>query len=337
MKALFIGGTGCISSAVSRLAVEQGFDLYLLNRGNRNSFVPEGAKVVTGDISNVDWMKEYLRDQYFDIVIDFIVFEPEQAKRDIGLFAGKTSQYIFISTVATYQRPVGYYLVDESTPQCNPYWDYAINKISCEELYRKEYRENGFPLTIIRPSHTYSEANIPFVMNSFSKPWSLIDRLLKNKPIIVPGDGTSLWTLTHNSDIAKGIVGLMGNVQAIGQTFHITSDEVKTWDQYLQVMAQAVGVKPVIKHLSSEMICTIAPDLKPGLIGDQCNSFVVDNSKIKRFVPGYQATMPFERGIRKSIDYFKKHPELQRIDEEWNAKMDRMVAAYDEFIAKAAQ
>jgi len=337
MKALFVGGTGCISSAVSKLAVEQGFELYLLNRGNKSGFVPSGAHVVIGDIEDKAGMTEYLKDKHFDVVIDFIVFNKKQAQRDIGLFTGKTDQYVFISTCATYQRPVGYYLVDESTPAGNVFWDYGQNKYACEQLYTKAYRENGFPLTIVRPSHTYSETRIPFALNSKTKPWTLIDRLLKGKPMIVPGDGTSLWTLTHNSDIAKGIVGLMGNSQAIGQPFHITSDEVKSWDQYLRVMAQAVGVTPVIKHLSSEMICAFAPDLRPGLLGDLCRSYVLDNSKIKRFVPGYVATMPFERGIRKSIAYFMAHPEMQQIDEEWNALMDKMAAAYDGFIAKAQE
>lgn len=335
MKALFIGGTGCISTAVSELAVKKGFDLYLLNRGNRSSLVPAGARTVTGDINDRAAMTEYLKDKHFDAVIDFVVYNPEQAERDIGLFTGKTDQYIFISSVVTYQRPVGYYFVDESTPQGNPYWEYAKNKLACEQRYIKEYQERGFPLTIIRPSHTYSESRIPFALNSSARPWTLIDRMLRGKPVIVPGDGTSLWTLTHSSDIAKGIVGLMGNVQAIGQPFNITSDEVKTWDQYLQVMAQAVGVKPVIKHLSSEMICAVAPELGPGLLGDLCRSYVVNNGKIKRFVPDYVATMPFERGIRKSIAYFREHPDLQGIDDEWNTKIDRMVAAYDEFIEKA--
>ena len=335
MKALFIGGTGCISSAVSKLAVEQGFDLHLLNRGNKTGFVPAGATVVIGDVGDAGFMQDYLQDRHFDVVIDFIVFNPQQAERDIALFTGKTDQYIFISTAATYQRPVGHYLINESTPQGNPFWKYGQDKIACEERFIREFRENGFPLTIVRPSHTYSETRIPFAMNSGSRPWSLIDRLLQGKPIIVPGDGTSLWTLTHNSDIAKGIVGLMGNSQAIGQPFHITSDEVKTWDQYLQVMARAVGVTPVIKHMSTEMICAIAPDLAPGLQGDLSRSYVMDNSKIKRFVPGYVATMPFEQGIRKSIAYFMAHPEMQAVDEEWNARMDKMVAAYDEFITKA--
>ena len=249
----------------------------------------------------------------------------------------KTDQYIFISTVATYQRPVGYYLVDESTPMGNSGWDYARNKIACELCYTQAYREKNFPLTIVRPSHTYSEVRIPFVTNSTALPWSIIDRLQQGKPIIVPGDGTSLWTLTHNSDFAKGIVGLMGNIQAIGQPFNITSDEVKTWDQYLQVMGQAIGAIPVIKHLSSEMISIYAPNQKAALLGDLCNSYIVNNSKIKRFVPDYVATMTFEKGIRKSIAYYQEHPELQGIDAAWNVTMDKMVGAYDRFMDLAAE
>lgn len=333
MKVLFIGGTGLISSAASSLAVKQGFDLYLLNRGNRDRFVPEGATVLRGDINNKEEMQALLEDKHFDAVVNWIVFKPEEIERDIQLFEGKTNQYIFISTVATYQRPPSYYIFDESAPQHNPGWDYAVDKIACEQRLMKAYRETGFPVTIVRPSHTYGETTIPFAITSGAHPWTLIDRIQKGKMIIVPGDGTSLWTITHNTDFAKGLVGLLGNTQTLGQAFHITSDEVKTWDQYLTAIGQAVGIKPKVIHMTSECISLFLPEFKAGLFGDASHSYVVDNRKIKTFVPGYHATMNFEHGIRQSIAYFRAHPELQTIDEDLDAKMDKMIAAYEEFLS----
>ncbi len=332
MKVLFIGGTGLISTAVSELCVKRGIELYLMNRGNRMEFVPEGAEVLKGDISNEIEVEGLLKDKHFDAVVDWIIFEPQSIERDIRLFTGKTDQYIFISTVATYQRPVSHYIVDESTIQHNPGWDYAVQKLACENRLLQEYRNNNFPMTIVRPSHTYSKTSIPFAINSGKHPWTLIDRILKGKKIIVPGDGTSLWTITHNTDFAKGIVGLLGNVQAIGQTFHITSDEVKTWDQYLKCIGNAVGVEPQTIHIASDCIVKYFPELKGGLLGDTSNSYVVDNSKIKRFVPGYLATMNFENGIRQTIEYFQDHPAYMTIDEEFDAKMDRFIAAYENFV-----
>ncbi|WP_274648809.1 SDR family oxidoreductase [Paenibacillus humicola] len=332
MKVLFIGGTGLISTAASKLAVQQGFDLYLLNRGNRDTFIPEGATVLRGDIHNRDEMESLLSNSHFDIVVNWIVFHKEDIERDINYFTGKTNQYIFISTAATYQRPPAYYILDESTPQHNPGWDYAVNKIACEERLIREYREKGFPMTIVRPSHTYGDTSIPFAITSWAHPWTIIDRILKGKKIIVPGDGTSLWTITHNTDFAKGLVGLLGNTQTLGHAFHITSDEVKTWDQYLAAIGQAIGVEPQPIHITSECISRAMPEFKAPLFGDTCNSYVLDNSKIKRFVPGYTATTSFEHGIRQSIAYFRQHPELQTVDEALNAKMDQLIAAYEAFL-----
>ncbi|MFC5652592.1 NAD-dependent epimerase/dehydratase family protein [Paenibacillus solisilvae] len=333
MKVLFIGGTGLISTAASKLAVQQGIDLYLLNRGNRERFVPAGATVLRGDVNNRQEMKALLEEHYFDAVVNWIIFKPEEIDRDVELFAGKTNQYIFISTVATYQRPPSYYIFDESAPQSNPGWGYAVDKIACEQRLMQAYRDSGFPATIVRPSHTYGETTIPFAITSGAHPWTLIDRIQKGKKIIVPGDGTSLWTITHNTDFAKGIVGLLGNSQTLGQAFHITSDEVKTWNQYLKVIGQAIGVEPQAIHMTSECISLFMPEVKAGLLGDASNSYVVDNRKIKTFVPGYTATTYFERGIRQSIAYFRAHPELQTVDEEMNAKMDHMIAAYEAFLS----
>ena len=248
MKVLFIGGTGLISTAASQLALRQGMELYLLNRGRREAFVPAGANVLHGDIHDRAAMARLLEGKHFDAVVDWIAFKPEDIERDVELFAGKTNQYIFISTVATYQRPPSHYLFDESAPQHNPGWSYAVDKIACEERLMRAYRESGFPATIVRPSHTYGETAIPFAITSGAHPWTLIDRIRKGKKIVVPGDGTSLWTITHNTDFAKGLVGLLGNSQTLGQAFHVTSDEVKTWNQYLEAIGQAIGAKPEPIH-----------------------------------------------------------------------------------------
>ena len=334
MKVLFIGGTGIISTAVSELAVKKGMELHLLNRGNRDQLVPEGAKVIHGDINDKAQMEALLKDNHFDAVVDFVIFEPSGIDRDIALFTGKTDHYIFISTCATYQRPVANVPTDETTKQGNPGWDYAEDKIKCEERLIKEYKENGFPMTIVRPSHTYGKISIPFAFSSWNDPWTLIDRIQKSKKIIVPGDGTSLWTLTHNTDFAKGLVGLIGNKEAIGEAFHITSDEVKTWDQYLQLIAKAVGKKPEIIHIASETIVEYFPDQRGGLLGDICTSFILDNSKLKRFVPDYEATMDFETGIKQSIEYFMAHPEKQTVDVELSEKMDQFIGLYEEFLSQ---
>lgn len=335
MKVLFIGGTGTISTAVSQLAVQRGMELWLLNRGNRDALAPAGANLLHGDINNTGEMKALLNGMHFDAVVNWIIYEPSGIERDVELFAGKTGQYIFISTVATYQKPVSYYLLTESTPQHNPVSEYAINKIACEERLIAEYRKTGFPMTIVRPSFTYGPTFIPFAINSWGRPWTLVDRMIKGKKIVVPGDGTSLWTMTHNSDFAKGLVGLLGNIQTLGHAFHITSDEVKTWDQYLNIIGQAVGVQPRILHIASETICHFLPSYKGGLLGDLCNTFVLDNTKIKRFVPDYVATTNFETGIRQTVAYFRAHPERMAIDEGFNAEMDKLILSYERFLANA--
>lgn len=335
MRVLFVGGTGLISMAASELAVRSGWDLFLLNRGSRNAFAPSGATVFHADIDDPEKVRSLLQNHHFDVVVDWIIFEPKGIERDIQLFTGKTDQYIFISTAATYQRPPSHYLIDESTPQYNPGWDYARNKIACEERLIREYHERGFPMTIVRPSHTYGITSIPFAINSWSHPWTLADRILKGKKVVVPGDGTSLWTLTHNSDFAKGLVGLFGNTRALGHAFHITSDEVRTWNQYLGSIGRAIGVEPQAAHITSQCISIFMPELKAPLFGDLSNSYILDNSKIKSFVPGYSATVPFDQGIRQSIAYFQKDRRLQTVDEPMNAKLDAMVEAYEGFLEKA--
>ena len=280
-------------------------------------------------------MKEALRGRSFDVVADWIAYTPEQAAVDIELFSGRVEQYIFISSASVYQKPATHFLITESTPLANPYWQYSRDKIACEELLMREYREKGFPVTIVRPSLTYGVTQIPAAVGSWNHPWTIIDRMRKGKAIIVPGDGTSLWTMTHNSDLAKGFVGLMGNVHAIGHPFHITSDEVLTWDQIYGLIGAAAGARPKIVHIASDFIAAFNPEERGSLVGDKANCGIFDNAKIKSFVPGYVATVPFAEGIRESVHWFENHPERCTIDDAFNALSDRIIHAHQSGLAAA--
>jgi nucleoside-diphosphate-sugar epimerase len=337
LKALFIGGTGIISTAVSQLAVERGIDLTLLNRGTRGEFFPRGAHRVTADARNLPEARHALQGKSFDVVVDWIAFTPDQVAADIALFEGRTGQYIFISSASAYQKPPTHYLITESTPLANPYWQYSRDKIACEELLMKQYREKGFPITIVRPSLTYGVTMIPAGFISWNKPWTLVDRMRKGKPVVVHGDGSALWTMTHNTDLAKGFVGLMGNVRAIGHAFHITSDEVLTWDQVVRCVGAAAGAEPKIVHVASEFIAAFDPDEFGSLIGDKAQCGVFDNTKIKTFVPGYTATTSFAEGVRKSVAWFEAHPDWQGIDEGFNVLTDRILAAQEAGLRLARQ
>lgn len=329
MKVLFIGGTGNISEGVSRLVIEKGHELYLLNRGIRSELTPKGAKLITGDIRDIDSCAKILENYHFDVVVNWITFTPEHAKADIELFRNKTDQYIFISSASAYQKPPSHYIITESTPLENPYWQYSRDKIECEKIFMDEYKRTGFPVTIVRPSFTYGLTLIPAALNSWDHPWSLVDRMKKGKKIIVHGDGTTLWTMTHNEDFAKGFVGLFGNKKSIGEAFHITSDEVITWDEIYRAIGHAAGVEPNIIHIPSDFIISIDPELTGALLGDKSYSMVFDNSKIKSFVPDFKAEIPFAEGIKKTIEYFLSHPERCTVDEEWDALMDKIIAAYE--------
>ncbi len=329
MKALFIGGTGIISEAVSRLAIEKGADLYLLNRGNRPLYIPKGAKVINGDIRDYKSIKEVLKPYSFDVIVDWIAFTPEHVRTDLELFAGNAGQYIFISSASAYQKPPTDYIITESTPLANPFWQYSRDKIACEDILMAEYRSNGFPVTIVRPSLTYGLQMIPAALNSWQKPWSIVDRMRRGKKIIVHGDGTSLWTITHNTDFAKGFTGLMGNSLAIGHAFHITSDEVLTWNMIYELIGKAAGVKPDIIHIASDFISKVHPESLGSLLGDKALSAVFDNSKIKRYVPDFKATVSFEAGIRRSVEWFSEHPELCGVDTLWDAEMDMIIDKYN--------
>ncbi len=330
MKVLFIGGTGLISTACTELAVERGFDLYLLNRGqSRTDQVPEEATVLTANVRDREQVSAAVEGREFDVVVNWIGFTPDHVEQDIELFGGRVNQYIFISSASVYQKPPGDYLITESTPLANPHWQYSRNKIACEERLMREYRENGFPVTIVRPSLTYGPSMIPLCVNSWGRPWTAVDRMLRGKKIIVPGDGTSLWTVTWNADFAKGLVGLLGNQRAPGHAFHITSDEVLTWDQIYREVGRAVGVDPDIIHIPSDLIVACCPGEEGSLLGDKSVSTVFDNSKIKRFVPDFVATTTFAQGARRAIRWFEAAPQRQEIDREANETWDRIIAAYE--------
>ncbi len=325
MKALFIGGTGIISTAISHLAVERGWELYLLNRGSKPEFVPEGAHVLQADINDAEKVGELIRKLQFDVVADFIAYVPEQIERDIRLFSGKTKQYIFISSASAYQKPLSHYIINESTPLYNPYWKYSRDKIACEERLMHEYRNNSFPVTIVRPSHTYDKRSIPLAVHGKKGPWQVIDRMMKGKPVIIHGDGTSLWTVTHSSDFAKAFCGIMANPAAIGEAIQITSDESLTWNRIYDCIGEALNI-PVKKfHVSSDFLIACRPELEGALIGDKANTVVFDNHKIKRLVPDYTATVRFDQGIRQSLDYFLSHPGMQVPDEEFDMFCDRII------------
>lgn len=326
MKVLFIGGTGLISQEVSRLAVERGIELYLFNRGQRDEFVPEGAKVIRGDIRNQAESAEVLKGYEFDVVVDWIAFTPDHVQTDIELFTGKTKQYIYISSASAYQKPQRNYLITEETPLENPYWQYSRDKIACEELLLEAYRSSDFPVTIVRPSHTYGDTAIPASLTSWEHPWALVDRIRKGLPLVIHGDGTSLWTLTHNSDFAKGFVGLLGHPDALGEAIHITSDEVLNWNQIYTAIGEAAGVEPKVVHISTDFIAAhSSADTTDGLIGDKSVSSVFDNSKIKRLVPDFQATVSFAEGVKQTIAWFDGHPELRTVDPEWATLLDELI------------
>lgn len=337
MKILFIGGTGIISTACTRLAVERGMEVTLVTRGQHKADLPQGVKTIAADMKDVGAAKRALGDAKFDVVADFISFLPEDVKRSFDLFHGRTRQYVFISSASCYQKPAMHYLITEGTPLANPFWDYSRGKIACEEFLMNAYRTEGFPVTIVRPSLTYGDTQIPLVTNSWEKPYTIVDRMLRRKKIMVPGDGSSLWVITHNSDFAKGFVGLFGHVQAIGQAFHITSEEVMTWDQYHRVVADALGVEIEIVHIPSDFIIACVPAKQGTLIGDKAVSVVFDNSKIRRFVPGYWATTSFAVGIRQTLQWFQADKSRQLIDAATNDVWDKLISAYEDGLKAAVQ
>ncbi len=334
MKALFIGGTGTISTAITQLAPSCGFELYLLNRGNKTELVPQGVKVIEADIYKEEDVKNKLKDLSFDVVAEFIAFDVEALKRDVRLFTGKTKQFIFISSASAYQKPLSSPFITESTPLANPFWEYSRKKIACEEYLMEEYRKNSFPVTIVRPSHTYGDTGIPIAIHGKKGSYSVINRIKQRKKVIIHGDGNSLWTVTHNTDFAKAFVGLMGNVHAIGEALQITSDESLTWNQIYEIIGSALGVKPQIVHLPSDTLAKVNTEFVGALLGDKAHTVLFDNSKLKRLVPGFTATVRFDQGVRRTLDYIEKHPELQAADPEFDTWTDEIIEAYEAFEAK---
>jgi nucleoside-diphosphate-sugar epimerase len=325
MKILFIGGTGIISSACSQLAVERGLKLYMLNRGQTTRRpVPAGAHHLRGDIRDHPSVRAALQGHTFDVVVDWIAYTPEQVEADIELFRGRTAQYIFISSASAYQTPPAQLPVTESTPLDNPVWLYSRNKIACEERLMRAYRDEKFPMTVVRPSHTYDKT-----MSPIHGGYTMIDRMRKGRPVIVHGDGTSLWTLTHHKDFAKGFLGLLGNNHAIGESFHITSDEVLTWNEIYALLARAAGVEPKLVHVPSDLIAAYDREWGDGLLGDKAHSMVFDNTKIKRVVPGFSATIPFAQGAREIIAWFDADPANRAVDEALNQTIEQILAGYE--------
>lgn len=326
MKVLFIGGTGNISTEASKLAVSQGIDLYLLNRGTSGTQIP-GAKTIVGDIYNFDEVKKVLKDHTWDVVVNWIAFIPSHIRSDLELFKGKTKQYIFISSASVYQKPPTYPIITESTPLYNPFWAYSRDKIDCENELMKVYQEMDFPITIVRPSHTYDKT-IPLTIGGWTE-YTAIDRMKKGQKVIIQGDGTSLWTVTHSEDFAKGFNGLLGNQRAIGHPVHITSDEVLTWNQIYQAVADAMGVELNAVHITSDFISSVIPGEKDGLWGDKSHCAIFDNSKIKSLVPGFSATIPFSEGIKRTLSWFEAEPKRMIVSEKTNAMMDKIIDAYE--------
>ena len=330
MKALLIGGTGTISTAVSRLLVQRNWDVYVLNRGNRNDVLPEGIHVLTADVRSEDSMRNAIGNQTFDVVCEFIGFLPDHVLTDLRIFNGRCGQYIFISSASAYHKPVANYRITEGTTLCNPYWKYSRDKIACEMILRQAIEESGFPATIVRPSHTYDERSVPVAVHGHGGSWQVLDRILHDKPIIIHGDGSSLWTVTHNSDFAKAFVGLMGNPKAIGEAFHITSDESLTWNQIMEMTAHALGKELHACYVPSSLLAQARQyDFCGSLLGDKACSVVFDNTKVKSLVPDFICTTPFCRGIQIAVDHILSHPELQKPDPEFDDFSDRLITAMD--------
>ena len=327
-----IGGTGTISSAITRQLAASGHDLWLLNRGHRKDEVPTGVRQIIADIDDTDEVLRQIGDAQFDAVCEFIGFVPSQVERDIRLFKGRTRQYVYISSASAYNKPAANHVITEGTTLANPYWEYSRNKIACEELLLKAYREEGFPVTIVRPSHTYCERAVPVSVHGLKGSWQVLKRMQEGKPVIVHGDGSSLWTLTWNEDFASGFIGLLGNPKAIGEAFQIMSDEQLTWNQIYECVARALHVTPRLYHVSSDFLAATSPkawDFTGNLLGDKAVTVVFDCSKLKRVVPGFQAVTRFDEGVRRCIDHILAHPELQVEDPDFDAWCDRVIEAQE--------
>jgi nucleoside-diphosphate-sugar epimerase len=324
LRVLFIGGSGVISSACSRVAVDSGIELFVLNRGRSTVRpLPPGASMLRADIREPGSVRDEISDREFDAVVDWVAFTPDHVRTDIDLFRGRTGQYVFISSASAYQTPPARMPVTESTPLRNPYWQYSRDKIACEDALVTAYREEGFPATIVRPSHTYDMTEVPF-----DGGWTVLGRMLAGKPVIVHGDGTSLWTLTHHDDFARAFVPLLGHPRTLGEAIHITSDDVLTWNQIAGSLAAALGVAARLVHVPSDAIAAADPDWGAGLLGDKAHSMVFDNAKLRGIVPGWRAVIPFEQGARQIADWYLAEPTRQITDQALDAVMDKLATAW---------
>jgi len=323
-RALFIGGTGIISTACSREAVQQGLEVTVLNRGETSHrTVPDGVESLRADVRDPAAVRAAVGDREFDVVADFLGFTPEHVQQDLDLFRGRTGQYVFISSASAYQTPPARLPVTESTPLRNPYWEYSRNKIACEDLLVREYRDRAFPMTIVRPSHTYDPTLVPF-----DGGWTVVERMRQGREVVVPGDGTSLWTLTHHEDFARAFVGLLCRQDALGEAFHITSHEAPTWNEIYAAMAAAAGVEPRLVHIASDAIAAADPDLGAGLLGDKSHSMVFDNSKVRQLVPGWAAQVSFRQGAREIVAWHDEDAARRAVDPRLDALFDALVEAY---------
>jgi len=321
MRVLFVGGTGIISSACAALAIERGIELWFLNRGASSRPAPAGVRHLRADARDLDAARAALGTLTFDAVVDWIAFTPAHVEADLALYRGRTRQLVFISSASAYQTPPARLPVVESTPLANPHWQYSRDKIACEERLVRAYREEGFPITIVRPSHTYDERTLPMHGG-----WTVVDRMRRGKPVVVHGDGTSLWVLTHHRDFARGFVGLLGNPQALGGAFHITSDELLTWNQIHEIVAAAAGTSADVVHVPSDRIARYDAEWGAGLLGDKAHSMIFDNTQIRRLVPDYRATIPFARGAEEIVRWYDADPARQVVDRDVDALMDRIIA-----------
>lgn len=324
MKVLFIGGTGVISTACTELCIQRGIELFLLNRGQSFRNKPAGVKTLIADYRNPSEAASVIGDMKFDAVVDWIAFTPDHVQFDIDFFKNRTNQYIFISSASAYQTPPQKLPVTESTPLENPIWPYSRDKIACESLLIQSYKKDNFPVTIVRPSHTYDKTSIPF-----QERYTIIDRMRKGKKIVIHGDGSSIWVMTHSKDFAKGFVGLLGNKNAVGEKFHITSDELLTWNQIANLLADAAGVKADIVHIPSEVIARYHKDWGESLLGDKTHSMIFDNSKIKKYVADFKATIPFAQGAKEIISWYDEDTSRQKVDPEMDKLIDQMILDYE--------
>lgn len=327
LDVLVLGGTGVISSAVVRRAAEVGHRVTVLNRGVSQAEAlhapPEGVRTLRADLRDAAAVRDALGAQEFDVVASFLGFVPDHVQQDLDVFAGRTGQYLFISSASAYQTPPARLPVTEATPLRNPYWRYSRDKIACEDLLVAQYRETGFPVTIVRPSHTYDATSVPF-----DGGWTVVDRMRRGVPVVVPGDGTSLWTLTHTRDFARAFVGLFGLPATIGSAFHITSDQAMPWNEIYATIGRAAGVEPTLVHVPSDAIAAVDADFGASLLGDKAHSMVFDNSAIRSVVPGWQARVPFAQGAREIVAWHDVDPSRRRVDAHMDAVFDQLVARF---------